>query len=114
MTKRLIMLAAAFLLSLGGSVAVATPAQAAPQCPSGYLCLWTEFNFGGLRSQYNRAGVCIDVPPSTSSLYNNRPRSALLFAGPGCSVSQLLVGPGQWFDPMPAGWNDAVRSIRLN
>lgn len=42
------------LACLGGVVLPASEANAAPSCPSGYVCTWTERNGGGKEYRYAR------------------------------------------------------------
>ncbi|MCA1271295.1 peptidase inhibitor family I36 protein [Streptomyces rubiginosohelvolus] len=65
----------------GSAIVAAPPAQAAPFCPSGHVCLWRYANYSGERVVSASTNACIRIPGSAiqRSYINNLPVTAVLW-----------------------------------
>lgn len=114
-------------LIVGLATAVAVPlgfvaqASAAWSCASGFLCLYTDSNYGGDVLNYSghfSSGYCDNVGSQfndrISSVHNYLSQNVQLFVDGNCTGSALVVYAGQSLSSMPGwGWNDVVSSVRF-
>ena len=92
------MLAAAGLAAVA-AIAVPAPAQAAPSCKAGYICLWDEQNYQGEMKELQvlncRMLVLDGFNNRTESVVNNLGKHVLLADEWLCTGDAFLVLNGQ-------------------
>ncbi|MEV6261123.1 peptidase inhibitor family I36 protein [Streptomyces sp. NPDC051784] len=76
--RRLVLAGSALAMTVGG-VAVAAPAQAAPSCPSGSLCLWEYADYSGDRVMSASTNACIRIDGVQRSYISHLPVKAVLW-----------------------------------
>ncbi|GGU72740.1 hypothetical protein GCM10010211_43230 [Streptomyces albospinus] len=72
------------------------PARAAADCPQGYVCFWSEPDFGGeMRAAQNPQHDCEATPVQPArSVYNHGSDSRTFSSKPRCSVRVGSLEPG--------------------
>jgi hypothetical protein len=98
------------------SGAMAATDIAASPCSSGWLCLYQDVSFGGLKYEFSGKSCfnlsLIGFNDKTSSYKNKSTQTVYLFADGDCRGASIPVTPGAEAPSMGAGWNDRVSSIR--
>ncbi|VXB03751.1 peptidase inhibitor family I36 protein [Aeromicrobium sp. 9AM] len=99
--------AAANLLSAG-------PADAAiGDCPSGYMCLWSQPNYSGTIKKINATGSYKAIGLSTvESYYNHRSKRTWLHSTTDGSGSYVCLDPGDRASSL-SGWQDNAKAVYL-
>lgn len=117
--NRLAAFFAAVMLALAGTLAVASPAQAAA-CSSGYICFYDSYDRNNLMVSWPVAtwpdGVCYNLPSSaqnrTSSIDESGGRRFIVYSGtcanPG---SQEVVYEWAWGN-MNSFWNNTIVGVK--
>jgi hypothetical protein len=118
MRRRMAALAACFALAGLGSAALAPQAMANREdCPGQFLCLWNGPTFGEARIQVHDNGwqnlSNFGFNDTMSSLFNNTNRYAQIAVDANGNGEKLCIGPGGWWGPVPAQFNNNASSVRL-
>jgi hypothetical protein len=110
-------------LVLGGTMAVATPAQAASRpvvtaqtasqpaatrCPSGWFCVWPQANFGGSWTGGASRNTCYTPFSGGRSVSNQLGARIRVYSSTGCGGSYFDLPSGNYSNPTPF----SVRSVR--
>ena len=111
----------AFLKSAGvlGAVVVASfwsagPADAAlGDCPSGYMCLWSQPNYSGTIKKISATGSYKAIGLTTvESYYNHRSKRTWLHESSTGSGSYICLDPGARASSL-SGWQDNAKAVYL-
>ncbi|MEV4637666.1 peptidase inhibitor family I36 protein [Actinoplanes sp. NPDC049548] len=111
---------ASMAVAVGGLMVVCTSsaAEAAIACPSGYVCIYPDINYGG-QPYVRRAsdGSVSDLPDSIddrgSSVINNSTRTARIYVSNGYSGRHVCVRSAI-ADLRSYDMNDRTRSLKIN
>lgn len=126
MTRRLIAAIAALVAGIVGSLVAVAPAQAAPSdCPSGYMCIWTNINGTGARFQWSY-GTIVDsyhngvrlgsgITNRGLSFYNRTGSAIRIYDDPTCHLSPWArdMSNGQYATAQGSDWGNRVSSFQL-
>ncbi|MFE6912789.1 peptidase inhibitor family I36 protein [Streptomyces rubiginosohelvolus] len=79
--RRFALSGSALIMVAGSAIVAASPAQAAPSCPSAHLCLWVDANFSGERVISASTNACVHIPGSAiqRSYVSHLPVKAVLW-----------------------------------
>lgn len=107
---------AAVILSAVPTVVVSTaqPAHAAlSDCPSGYMCLWSQPNYGGTIKKISATNSYKAIGLSAvESYYNNRTKRTWLHEAADGSGSYVCLNPGARAGSL-SGWQDNAKAVYL-
>lgn len=99
-----------------GFVAIpASPASAAlGDCPSGYMCLWSQTNYTGTVQKVSTTSSYRAVTlSSVESYYNNRTQRTWLHEKADGSGDYLCLSPGARKASGLSGWQDNPKAVWL-
>lgn len=133
MMKKVAAALAAFMLTLGITLAGATPAHAVlSDCPSNRLCLWTNISYGGtlwvfdINTIAQQPGGCLNMTASANNTFTSMwlnvglvgNTAVRLYDGSNCSAFSVRVysnaqDPRMDQDMPVIGMHDALSSIKV-
>jgi hypothetical protein len=77
-----------------GSPALATPVPIpAGKCDSGWLCLYSQTNFGSPKPEISRSNHCVPVSGLSKSIINNSNRTYYAYATSACGGLVARIYP---------------------
>jgi hypothetical protein len=101
----------------GDVVVVPAAPESFDSCPSGYVCLFQDTNWGGnmftttSTTWVNLADYGFN--DLTSSWRNRKNVDAQVGLNPGGAGSKLCLNNGSYASSMPSGWDNVVSPVRV-
>lgn len=92
---------------------VSSADAAASDCPSGYMCLWSQPSYSGTMKKISTTGSYKSIGLATvESYYNNRSKRTWLHEKIDGSGDDVCLNPGAR-DGSLSGWQDNAKAVYL-